>query len=505
MRHPLPLYPLLIGVFLILSLYAVNRYWVTADVLVVPMLMVIAFVIASWCAGVWVLKDRQAAALLVAFSLLMFFSYGYVRDSATTLMGGVYGIARHRYLYPLWLGAFGVGVIWIVRRRRNYDHVTSFFTLVSLVLVCLPVLVMVQAALIHPRASNRDIGASVNKATGDHARQFPDIYYIILDGYSRADTLRSLYRYDNEDFLRFLRKRGFFIAGESTSNYATTPLSLASSLNMTYLTDVTVDAERSGKGFAFLNSLIRKNAVVNFLKSYGYTIVQFRSGWEPTDRGLSLVDKKISCGGLSGFNEALIRTTMLRPFRRMLDQEHRNRIRCIFAGLPDSDHQTKGPRFIFAHLLVPHPPFIFRHDGQPRDVQGDVELGEALDWTDRSGYIEQLQFVNAQVEQVIDRILSARADHPPVIVLQGDHGSASTGEWEHPSPQMLKERMRIFNAYLLPVDHRAKLSPSVTPVNTFRIIFHNYFDAGYELLPDENYFSNYDKPYALTKVTSQVR
>jgi hypothetical protein len=65
--------------------------------------------------------------------------------------------------------------------------------------------------------------------------RYPDIYYIILDGHARSDILAELYGYDNNWFVDSLRQRGFYVADRSRTNYAQTYLSLASTLNMTYL------------------------------------------------------------------------------------------------------------------------------------------------------------------------------------------------------------------------------------------------------------------------------
>ena len=65
--------------------------------------------------------------------------------------------------------------------------------------------------------------------------QPPDIYYIILDAYSRDDVLQDFYQYDNGPFISELEALGFYVARCSRSNYASTRLSLPSSLNMDYI------------------------------------------------------------------------------------------------------------------------------------------------------------------------------------------------------------------------------------------------------------------------------
>lgn len=67
----------------------------------------------------------------------------------------------------------------------------------------------------------------------------------------------------------------------------------------------------------------------------------------------------------------------------------------------------------------------------------------------------------------------------PIIILQGDHGYQDGGPGQY----------TILNAYFLPNGY-ANLYPSITPVNSFRIILNEYFGAAYPLLPDASYDNN---------------
>ena len=71
----------------------------------------------------------------------------------------------------------------------------------------------------------------------------PDIYYIILDAYARADVMQDFYGYDNSHFVEQLTDLGFYVAPCSQSNYAWTGLSLTSSLNMNYLQELYISAD----------------------------------------------------------------------------------------------------------------------------------------------------------------------------------------------------------------------------------------------------------------------
>jgi hypothetical protein len=74
-----------------------------------------------------------------------------------------------------------------------------------------------------------------------------------------------------------------------------------------------------------------------------------------------------------------------------------------------------------------------------------------------------------------------------------------------PNEIQLGEKMTIFNAYYLPQGGSELLYDSITPVNSFRVIFSHYFNAGYTLLSDEVYFSPYHQPYKFINVTDKVK
>jgi len=123
--------------------------------------------------------------------------------------------------------------------------------------------------------------------------------------------------------------------------------------------------------------------------------------------------------------------------------------------------------------------------------------------------LNQLIFVNNKIKIIIDEILS-KSEVAPIIILQADHGPTAAlsqgmlDGWHNPTDTMLRERMRIFNAYYLPQVGNDLLYKSITPVNTFRLVFNLYFGTNYELLSDRSYFSNYDCPYKFTDVTDRV-
>lgn len=64
--------------------------------------------------------------------------------------------------------------------------------------------------------------------------------------------------------------------------------------------------------------------------------------------------------------------------------------------------------------------------------------------------------------------------------------------------------MAILNAYYLPGADPASLYAAISPVNTFRVIFNQYFGGNYPMLEDVSYYSTYQAPYNFT-IVPEVR
>lgn len=80
-----------------------------------------------------------------------------------------------------------------------------------------------------------------------------------------------------------------------------------------------------------------------------------------------------------------------------------------------------------------------------------------------------------------------------IIIIQSDHGTLSSSEGKKGlhdvRPEVIKERTRNYSAIYLPeYCDRTQLYDSMTPVNTFRVIFNSCFDTEYGLLEDIVYY-----------------
>ncbi|MGB2804142.1 MAG: sulfatase-like hydrolase/transferase [Candidatus Zixiibacteriota bacterium] len=518
MRKSVVVHPFLFAVFPILFLYSHNIERTSITDFVAPAVISALSASSLWFLLSLAFKSKQKAGLLVSLSVLLFFSYGHlcdaVGDLAFSIRGTIIG-ADELLVFVCSLLVF-LGAYFLAKSTRNFSVLTKALNVAAVFLLCISLIGIGSHALRTGLARHQHgwpgdtMEASVD---WDKPDRFPDIYYIILDGYARADILEELYRYDNGEFLDYLKRRGFCVAHKSKSNYCQTALSLASSLNLQYIQELINRIHDDSRNTSLLRNLIRESGIARFLRQHGYTFVAFSSGYSFTE--MKSADIYMSPSqALSESQNLLINRTPLRPLLTKLPLKsqydlHRDRLLYVFDELPRVS-KTDSPVFVFAHIMAPHPPFVFGEDGEPIRCDGEFSYHDGSHYTRDTGrdeykrnYIRQLVFINKKTKEAIDRILAA-APEPPVIILQSDHGPGSMLEWDDPKRTNLEERMSILNAYHLPDDGHELLYDEITPVNTFRIICNHYFGTSYDLLRDESYFSNHQHPYRFINVTDQT-
>ncbi len=76
----------------------------------------------------------------------------------------------------------------------------------------------------------------------------PNIYFIQLDAYTRADTLKDYFGYDNSEFINYLEETGFLVAHNSSANYHLTNFAVPTLLNYKYMADENGMTEEICKG-----------------------------------------------------------------------------------------------------------------------------------------------------------------------------------------------------------------------------------------------------------------
>lgn len=526
-RQPraVPFHPLLIAAFPILALYAHNVGQLTPGEIARPLGMALLGACVLWATIALVARHVRKAAVAASAFVLVFFSYGHVMNVLPTSLRGlvVPGCA---------LGLVAV-LIALYRSRGRLAHATVVFNLASVVLLA-PSCWAIGAELFNashtasmtdsmrrPRAARG--GSDTVRLPDTHhpkaisaakAAKLPDIYYIILDAYGRADRLKQFYGYDNEPFLRALAKRGFYVARNSRSNYDQTPLCLSSALNMTYLDDLARRIGPNNDSAEPLREMIDDNAVADYLRTQGYHYVYVWTGAGQTrvDTADLILDMQGGQSQVSPLERQMLGLTafdMSAHQRKGTYDQHRDFIQTAFRNL-DTVARLPYPKFVFAHILSPHPPFVFGPHGEAVDPPFPITYSDGS-WLlqmitpqqYRDGYVGQLQYVNRRVLEAVDSILR-QSRRQPIIILQGDHGSRMTLDWDSESRTDLRETFSILNAYLVPPAVRKRLYDAITPVNSFRTVLSAQFGAKFPPLPDRTYYSTAATPLDFSEVTRLI-
>ena len=521
MKRQVIFHPLLFAAAPVLSLYVTNAEQILVWEALELLFAVVLIGAVLWAIlGVMYKRRWDKGAGLASLFLFTFFAYERLLP-ATNPAGSLVKLLCG-------LGLLLAGGFFIGRSHRDFRQFTGFLNVVSLAWVLAILVPWGYYSLVLARENNvraeayvADWNQTVNDPIPRSGEQpdpatLPDIYYLIMDGYGRADALQMWYGHDNSDFLNFLKDKGFFVAAEGRTNYAQTALSQSSSLNFQYLDQIPQQISAQSSNRLPLEAMLESNRLFHALKQLGYRIVTFPTGYLFTDIGLNVDQQVAPPGGLTSFQTELLKTTPLPNLLRLFTGKtlydlHRERILYALAHLPEATSDT-APTLVYAHILAPHPPFVFGQNGEP--LGDDLSAFSLADgnWFTGSmgreayveGYRSQLIFVSNQLRQTVERILST-ARRPTIIVIQGDHGPGSMLDWEDPDKTNFGERMSILNAYYFPDQNYAALYPGITPVNTFRVILNTYFGAALPLLEDRSYFSRMTRPYDFIDVTDRAQ
>jgi hypothetical protein len=498
-------YPFLFAMVGILSDYAVRPgYSLGAEL--VRVVLAALIVVAVVYAPAWLLlRDARKAALATLLFLVLYFAYGDIHAALTRKWVGA--TQGHWALAIVYAAALA----WLLRKlagsRRALVKLTALLNVVALGVLAYPV-----GRLGWYYATHSIPDAPAVELRADAApNPLPDIYYIILDHYGDHVTLERHFGLDNRPFYESLERRGFFVARESFANYPRTAPSLASSLNLDYLNDLAAGADSSDWRPMF--ERLRSSVVSRYLRARGYRHIHLGTWWWPTAENPAADESRNIWHRVPyPFARLLTERTLARPLaaaigwtvldvrRQQWEREHWK-----FDEL-EKLAAAPGPKFVFAHVLVPHDPFVFGAEGEFLNLE-DV-AARSLE----RNYREQVLFANRRLERFLDGALASSP--PPIIILQADEGPPparyrSEGRrfrWQTASAAEIRHKTAILNALYLPGFPRERLWPAMTPVNTFRLVLDYYFGAGIAPLQDRVYlFESDDRPYRFRDVTALVR
>ena len=488
-------YPLLFALFPIISILSANMSEIESVAAVKPAVFSIITAALVFLALSLAFRNAHKGALATSLLLVLFFSYGHVcnilGNSDASLINGI-----ALSILGVW-GLFGVfGMIGITRTKRDLSSASQVLNAVAIFMLITPAITIGQYELTENNANPvpaRPEKQIAPKVAISEAIEKPDIYYLVFDRYSSARELKRVVDFDNGRFIDDLKKRGLYVADRSRTNYSRTYLSLSSSLNMKY-------HDRYFDRRVSLGPL-QDSRVARILKGQGYKYVHYESRYPPT-RNNPLADINIATSKrkIDSFSRLVLDTTLARPvLTESYPLEREEQILFELESLIEAP-KIPGPKFVFAHLIIPHEPYLFDKDGRRVSAE-DLNRKPEIEL-----YKDYILFANIKILEIIDALV-ADSKPPPIIVIQADEGFRSKPQWRKENPLARELHFGILNAYYLPgVDANKVLYDSITPVNSFRVIFNAYFQTDFEILPDENFLAPPNKNvHSFKRVTDSLK
>ena len=283
------------------------------------------------------------------------------------------------------------------------------------------------------------------------------------------------FSHDNQEFLKFLSQNGFYMPTKSFSTFESTLDELNVILNMDYPKE---------RGWVSDNyQPIIDNQVMSIFSDQNYSVIETNSmmRW----KNFSDVDTKLCYDAhiYSEFLDQVLRKAIIKYFLEQYhDNTRRDVIRCTFSELNELALESSGPKYVFSHIYVPHPPFIFGPNGE-NVIPDHNEISGLQSWENPDGYINQFIYATDQVRIVINNIV--QNDPTAIIILQGDTGTF-TGIEDLSKRKMndIYQAHSILYAVRMPEVNNLE---NVWPVNTYRILFNNYFNMDYEYIEQRSY------------------
>jgi hypothetical protein len=475
-------YPFLLAYYPVFALRNHNIVYVDLATILRTLILVTIGTALIAIIAYLLLRNLEKSSIIAALIAILFLSYGHLYILLSDALGSP---VHHSYL----AGAEGLlflGITILVLKKDQVARVLSqFLAAVGIVLLAMALFESLRYDIGVYRAISAAAQIEAATTRTQSNADLPDFYLIVLDAHTRSDVLASRFGYDNSSFIQQLNEMGFYVSTCSQSNYASTKLSLVSALYGDYIQNIVKAGE--------VLPPLKTSAVNETLKSLGYTSIAFEnraSGHFDLKEDILLSRNQMALGrfdlrgGFGEFERMMIDTSFMRflvdtelipgfDSDTLWDwelREHYAQTQYILTEL-EKLPEMPGPKFIYAHIMVPHSPFVFAPDGSYQRNDSPID-----------GYRSNTEFIDNRLPSVLHAIIE-KSKPNPIIVVMGDHGPSTR--------KTITKQMRMANlsAYLVNEAAKAQMYPTMTPVNGFRIILNAHYGGAYPPLEDLSYYA----------------
>ncbi len=442
--------PVLVALFLAVSLYAANAARLGWSELIAPLIM--SLIVGFFFMGIFALHPRTAKSMpLIAsvFTLAVLLWYVITPYVGVVLLLLVVIIARRKKV-----ATKQVETVWSVLMIGAI----AFSALWGLV-----VNVFNSASVSYDPPYFNSWSGTGNLNDASHWSEKPNIYFIVPDRMPSPEAMRES-GIDPSELVAAMSRLDFYvsdnqksadayIASQTYSDVHTTRTMrfFASVLNMGKPVDLSVPYKEC-------RHLITHPAIIDVLHENGYSFVNIASWFAETakiDADISYhfpnitLNEKMLSGELA---ETFWGRTIFKgeTFQKLLPQATKNAVernRQVWQAAKIVEVAAGKSQFVLAHILLPHEPFAWTADGKP---QTDTSLSIP------EQYYEQIRFTADYITRLAEDL--RRADPAATIIFQADEGMCYARPRELSFALTDTQWRGVFTAWYIPGADESELS-----------------------------------------------
>jgi|SRR5579871_2750539 len=433
-------------------------------------------------------KDIIKASLITSYIMFFYLFFGAIMDFLKDHHIRLY---KYSILLPVFFVSLIVIAVYLKRTWHVFYKATLFLNLLMIIYIAVD-LASVGYKIINPKANKLAVYSFANKKNYPVCKECPkpDIYFLLFDSYTGTKTLKERYNYDNSRLDSFLLQQGFSIQKKSRSNYFFTAFSMTSALNMSYIDYVPNVNACTLEDYEHCINNIKENEVINILSNHGYDIVNysvFDLAGNPSKVNQYFLPLKTKLISGNTLGERFIKDLgWIFTFKNFnlfagntIYSSLNNNNNIINAVERESEKRTDHPRFVYAHLYLPHAPYYFDKTGNPKK---EAQLFKETAELPLQAYLDYLPYAESKVEEVINTIKN-NTNGEAVIIFMSDH---AFNNYTLKSDSVYSFQNQ--NAVYFPDKDYHLFYDSITNVNQFKVIFNKMFNLNIPLLKDSVIF-----------------
>jgi hypothetical protein len=213
-----------------------------------------------------------------------------------------------------------------------------------------------------------------------------------------------------------------------------------------------------------------------------------------------------SLSAYDGFME----TTLFRLFLRNHDKYRRFVLANLHsaASLGLANH----PAWIYLHITLPHPPFVFDAQGNPIGnhhrltfLDGVKLIGHGVDREEyKKAYSQQVEFVSREALKVMTGILE-QDPSDPYIILMSDHGPRLFHQERPEDPDELLAACANLLSVRLPGGASPPEEALSCPINLMRFVVSSATGEAFTPVPSRVFLTDAESAYDFEEITEVVK